>query len=90
MLSTRVRIGGQALLVLELFGPPVIQNEQVGPGQRLQHPGVSAIALCQGKRGKEPWRAMIGNGEVLPASLVAEGAGKPALADTGRAGQQEP
>ena len=33
---------------------------------------------------------MIGDGEVLPASLVAEGTGKPALSDTGGAGQQEP
>lgn len=32
---------------------------------------------------------MIGDGEVLAASLVAEGTGKPALADASRAGQQE-
>jgi hypothetical protein len=78
------------LIVVELFGPPVIQNEQIGPGQRLQHPGISAVAPCQSKLSKEPWGAMIGDGEVLPASLVAEGTGKPALSDTGGAGQQEP
>ena len=33
---------------------------------------------------------MIGDGEVLPASLMAKGTGKPALAGAGRAGQQEP
>lgn len=33
---------------------------------------------------------MICDGEVRPASLVAQRAGKPALSDTGRAGQQEP
>jgi hypothetical protein len=33
---------------------------------------------------------MIGVGEVLPAGLVAQRTGKPALSDTGRAGQQEP
>lgn len=33
---------------------------------------------------------MICDGAVLSASLVAEGTGKPTLADTGRAGQQKP
>ena len=32
---------------------------------------------------------MIGDGEVLPASLLSKRAGKPTLADTGGAGQQE-
>ena len=33
---------------------------------------------------------MIGDGEVLAAGLVAEGAGEPTLADAGRAGEQQP
>lgn len=32
---------------------------------------------------------MIGDGEVFPTSLLSKRAGKPTLADAGRAGQQE-
>lgn len=50
-----------ALFVIELFWPPVVQDKQIGSGERLEHPGVSAVAPCQGKRCEEPWRAVIGD-----------------------------
>ena len=79
-----------ALIVIELLRSPVVENEQVGSRQGLQRPGVSPIASCQSEGGKESWGAMIGDGEILAAGLLAKGAGEPALADTGRPGQQEP
>ena len=35
------------LIVIELFGSPVIENEQIGPGQFSQFPGVSPIAFAR-------------------------------------------
>src|SRR5690606_34051113 len=71
------------LLVAELLRTPVIKNEQVCSGQRLQDLRVSAVATRQCKGGKQSGQAMIGDGEVLVARLVSESACKPALADAG-------
>lgn len=59
-----------ALIVVELFRSPIVEDEQVGSGEGLQRPGVSAVASCQGERSKEPRGAMIGDGEVLAAGVA--------------------
>lgn len=78
------------LIVIELFRPPVIENEKIDPCESLQHSGVTAVAPGQAEGGEEPGRPMVGDREVFPTSLLAKSAGQPALADTGRAGQQQP
>ena len=78
------------LIVAELFWSPVVQDEKIGPCEGFERSGVSAIAPCQGEGGEQPGGSMVGDGEVFPARLVAEGTGKPALADPGRTGEQQP
>lgn len=77
------------LLVVELLRAPVVEDEQVGSRQRLEDLRISAVAARQGKGGEQPWKAVIGDGEILAACLVSERAGKPALSDAGRADQQQ-
>ena len=78
-----------ALLVAELLGPPIVEDEQVGSGERLEDLGIAAIATREYKSGEQPGQTMIGDGEVLAACLVSECAGQPALADAGGSDQQE-
>ena len=79
-----------ALFVIELLRPPIIEDEQVDPGEAVQHLGVAAVTTRQGERGKEPGCPVVGDGEILAAGFVAERAGQPALADPGWSGEQQP
>lgn len=73
-----------ALLGVERLRPPVVEDQQVEAGQGAQRPGIAAIGARQRQGGEQPRRAVIADGEVLAAGLVAEGAGEPALADAAR------
>ena len=42
------------LVVAELIGPPVLQDEKIGPGEGFEQSGVSAITPCQGDGGEQP------------------------------------
>ena len=48
-----------ALVVIELFRPPVVQDKQVGSGKRLERPGIVAMIPCQCECSEEPWRTVI-------------------------------
>ncbi len=76
-----------SLLVAELLRPPIVQDEKIGFGQALEHLCVTTVASCQGKRAKEPWYTVIGDGKIFSARLVAEGASQPTFADAGRPDQ---
>ena len=76
------------LLVVELLWPPVVEDEQVGSGERLEDLRVAAVAAREREGGEQPGQAMISDGEVLAACLVPERAGQPALADASRPDQQ--
>src|SRR6202022_826436 len=78
-----------ALTGVESLRPPVIKNEQIETSDSTQHLGIAAIgaAECQGR--EETWHAMVRNCEVVPTSLVAEGASEPALADAAWPGDEE-
>jgi len=64
-----------ALLVAKLLRPPVVEDEQVGSGERLEDLGIASVAARECKGGEQPGQAMIGDGEVLAACLVSERAG---------------
>jgi hypothetical protein len=52
----------QQLLPLGLGQPrqtPVVENEQLHPGQHLQHPGVAPVAARQGERLEQPWQPLV-------------------------------
>src|SRR6266849_3673530 len=78
-----------ALIGVERLRSPVIKNEQIETSDSTQHLGIAAIgaAECQGR--EETWHAMVRNCEVVPTSLVAEGASEPALADAAWPGDEE-
>ena len=67
----------------ERLRSPIIEDEQLDARQRAQEPGVARIAVRDGEIGEQPGNAGVEDGEVLPAGLVAERAGEPALAQAG-------
>ncbi|GLS33769.1 hypothetical protein GCM10007937_54810 [Mesorhizobium albiziae] len=59
------------LVIIEFFRSPVIENEKVGFGELLEDPAITSVASREGKCCKQPWNAVIGDGEILSASFVA-------------------
>src|ERR1700730_3983457 len=78
-----------ALVGVERFWSPVVQDQQIKSCDRPQHPGIASVGASQCESGEQTRNAMVGNGEVVPASLVAEGASKPTLADAAWPGNEE-
>ena len=68
---------------------PVVEDQQLDPGQALQQAGVAPVAARQGERLEQPRQTLVEHRAVVAAGLVAEGAGQPGLADAGRAGEQQ-
>ena len=56
---------------------------------RLEQPRMPAVAAGQRERLEQPRHAMVEDGAIVAACLVAERAGDPAFADAGRAGDQQ-
>ena len=46
---------------------------------------MTTVAACECQCIEQPWHAMIEDGSIVAAGLVAERAGKPTLADAGQA-----
>ena len=78
-----------ALVGVERFWSPVIQDQQVESCDRPQHPGIPSIGAAECESGEQTRDTMVGNGEVIPASLVAESASKPTFANAARPGDEE-
>ena len=55
----------------------------------LEHPGVAAVAACEHERIEQAGDAMVKDGTIVAAGFVAESASDPALADTGRPGDEQ-
>lgn len=68
---------------------PVIQDQKVDAGQRLEHASMAAIATSQRQSLEQPRDAVVEHAPAVTAGLVAEGAGQPTFSDTGRAGDQD-
>ena len=78
-----------ALVGVERLWSPVIKNEQIETSDSAQHLGVTAIGAAECEGSEETRHAMVRNCEVVSASLVAEGASEPALADAAWSGNEE-
>jgi hypothetical protein len=75
--------------VATLFGrqrgeAPIVQDQQLDAGQALEEPGMTPVGACECQGIKQPWHAMIEDGVVVAACLVAERTGKPTFAGSGR------
>ena len=77
------------LVGVERLRPPVVEDEQLDPGERAQEPSVTGRAMRDGEIGEEAGNAGVEDGDVLPAGLVSEGAGEPTLAEAGGAGDED-
>ena len=78
-----------ALLAGERGEPPIVEDEELDARRALEQPGIASVAAGERERLEQPRQAMIEDGTIVAAGLVAERAGDPALAGPGRAGDQE-
>jgi hypothetical protein len=77
------------LLRGEGFRPPIIQDEQFDPAEAFEQLAISPVATRQGESTKEAWNTLVKDGDILPAGLLAESAGKPAFAGATRSCDDE-
>ena len=73
------------LIVRQGGEPPVVEDQEFDACQALEQPAMTAVAACQRQSIKQPWHALIGHGAIVATGFVTERTGKPALADSGRA-----
>ena len=74
-----------ALLGVERFRPPIVNDQQAGAFERGHQPRQPAFAARLGKIGEQARGAFVEHREALATGLVTESASQPRLADTGRA-----
>ena len=68
---------------------PVIENDNLGPGDGLQQACMATVAPGDGKRLEQARHTVVDDGAAITAGLVAERAGDPALSKAGRPGDQQ-
>ena len=68
---------------------PIVEDEHLYVGQALQHPGITPIAPGQAEAFQHARHTLIKHGAVVAAGALSQGAGRPCLADAGRAGDQQ-
>src|SRR5699024_10663141 len=73
----------------EPVGPPVVEDQQVGPDQAPEQPWEAPIAMGELEFGEESGQPLVDDGAVVAAGLLAKRAGEPCLADTAGAGYQQ-
>jgi hypothetical protein len=64
---------------------PIVEDEELGAVEAAHDAGIAAVTACQGEIGEQLGDALVEHRAVVAAGLLAEGAGKPAFADAGRA-----
>jgi hypothetical protein len=64
---------------------PVVEDQQLDTGEALEEACIASIAACQRQCVEQAWHAIVEHRSIVTAGLVAERAGKPALAGAGRA-----
>ena len=74
-----------ALGLHEDLQAPVVEDQQVDPGETLEEAGVAPVAAGEGQSLEHPGNALIEDRSAIAAGFVAQGAGDPALADSGGA-----
>ena len=70
-------------------GAPVVQDEQIGADELAEQLREASVAMGEFEIGEEARQAVIEHGPSVAASFLAEGAGKPGLADTAGAGDDQ-
>ncbi len=70
-------------------GQGPVQNQHIDLGQLLQGATEAAVAMGDAQLLQQAWRAQVQGAVAQAAGLVAQRAGQPGFASTGRAGQQQ-
>ena len=68
-------------LVVERLQAPVVKDEQLNAAELAREPRVAAVAAGERQIGEQARQALIENGAIVAAGLVAERAGQPTLAN---------
>ena len=71
------------------MGAPIIENEQLDPGELVDQSGETAIKTGHGHVLKKPWHPDIENGVVEPGSLMSKSAGQPCFAGSRLPGEDD-
>ena len=74
---------------VERLEAPVVEDEKIDAAERAQQARVAAVTARQGQIAEQSRDALIEHGAIVAAGFVAERRGEPALADAGRAADQE-
>jgi len=74
-----------ALLRAEWFKAPVVEDEELDATKRAHQARITSVTMGQRQIDEEARDALVEDGPVVAARLVAEGTSKPRFAHTGRA-----
>ena len=73
----------------ERFEPPVVEDEQRHLAEPLHQPWIATVTAGEREVGEQLGHALIEDGTIIAAGLVAECAGEPGFADAGGAFDDE-
>jgi hypothetical protein len=68
---------------------PIVEDQELGGVEAAHDAGITPVAMRQREIGEEFGDGVIEHRAVVAAGLVAEGTGKPTLADSGRPAQDQ-
>ena len=68
---------------------PVVEDQKLNARQALEESSVPAVTAREGEHIEQPRQPLIEYGAVIPAGLMAQRASDPALADAGRADDEQ-
>ena len=66
-----------SLIGIEAVGAPIVEDQEIGSGEGPEQAGVAAVGAPHFQFGEHPWDALVEDGEVVAAGLLAERAGEP-------------
>ena len=76
-------------LGIERLESPIVENEKLDAAERAGEAGIAAVAAGERQIAEQLGDALIENGAIVAAGLVAERASQPAFADAGRAADRQ-
>jgi hypothetical protein len=72
-------------LGVERLEPPIVEDEELDVAEHTDETGIAAVAARERQIAEQLGQTLVQHRAVIPARFVAERAGEPTLADTGRA-----
>ena len=76
-------------LGVERLEPPVVEDQELDAAEGADDAGIAAVAAGEREIAEQLGDALVEHRAIIPAGLVAEGAGQPTLADASRAANDQ-